>query len=136
MASGAGRGRSAAASMAAARTAGDRVAGSTKAMSPRAASRRARRICSLHDPTAAAVLADPAVVTGFGEGPVNVIDDGGGSRAWLMEREDGGGLVQDIEPAPPTRVVTAVDRQRVSSGLVEALTAARTTEPQHEEAAR
>jgi purine nucleosidase len=96
----------------------------------------ARRICSLHDPTAAAVLVDPAAVTDFGEGPVNVIDDGGGSRAWLMQREDGGALVQEVEAVPPTRVVTAVDRPRVSAGLVEALTSAQTTEPRHEEAAR
>jgi purine nucleosidase len=92
-----------------------------------------RRIVSLHDPTAAAVLADPAVVTGYADGPVNVVDDGAASRAWLMRREDGGELVHAVEPAPPTRVVTAVDGGRVAGGLVDVLTR---VDPNREEAAR
>ena len=65
----------------------------------------------MHDPLAAAVLLDPTYVTHWLEGPVNVIHDGALARAWLMAREDGGPLVQAIEPAPPTRVA-ARDRQR------------------------
>lgn len=94
-----------------------------------------RRIVSLHDPTASAVLADPAVVVSHLDGPVNVIDDGAGSRAWLMRREDGGELVHAVDPVPDTRVVTAVDGDRVAAGLVDALTAA-ATEPDLQEVAR
>jgi purine nucleosidase len=81
-----------------------------------------RRICSMHDPLAAAVLADPSYVTEWLEGPVNVIHDGALARAWLMAREDGGEIVQEIEPAPPTRVVAAVDDERFSADLLAALT--------------
>ena len=52
-----------------------------------------RRICCLHDPLAAGILVQPDYVTAWREGPVNVIGDGYLSRAWLMEREDGGPLV-------------------------------------------
>ena len=55
------------------------------------------------------------------EGPVNVIHDGALARAWLMAREDGGALVQAIEPAPPTRVAGAVDSARFRDDLVAAL---------------
>ena len=61
--------------------------------------KRGRRICSMHDPLAAAVLLDPTYVTRWLEGPVNVIDDGALSRAWLMAREDGEAPVQAIRPA-------------------------------------
>ena len=48
-------------------------------------------------------------------------------RAWswveLMAREDGGGIVQAVEPAPPTRVAAAVDDDRFSADLLAALTA-------------
>ena len=82
-----------------------------------------RRICSMHDPLAAAILADPSYATAWLEGPVNVIHDGSLARAWLMAREDGGAIVQDVEPAPPTRVVTAVDAARFRDDLVAALVA-------------
>jgi purine nucleosidase len=81
-----------------------------------------RRICSMHDPLAAAILADPSYVTRWLEGPVNVIHDGSLARAWLMAREDGGEIVQDVEPAPPTRVVAAVDDARFNADLLAALT--------------
>jgi purine nucleosidase len=81
-----------------------------------------RRICSMHDPLAAAILADPSYVTEWLEGPVNVIHDGSLARAWLMAREDGGEIVQDVEPAPPTRVVAAVDDARFNADLLAALT--------------
>ena len=38
-----------------------------------------------------------------------------------MAREDGGEIVQAVEPAPPTRVVTAVDAARFRDDLVAAL---------------
>ncbi len=82
-----------------------------------------RRICSMHDPLAAAILADPSYATAWLEGPVNVIHDGSLARAWLMAREDGGAIVQDVEPAPPTRVITAVDSARFRDDLVAALVA-------------
>jgi inosine-uridine nucleoside N-ribohydrolase len=82
-----------------------------------------RRICSMHDPLAAAILVDPAYATEWLEGPVNVIHDGALARAWLMAREDGGEIVQEVEPAPPTRVVTAVDAARFRDDLVAALVA-------------
>ena len=82
-----------------------------------------RRICSMHDPLAAAILVDPTYVTAWLEGPVNVIHDGALARAWLMAREDGGGIVQAVEPAPPTRVAAAVDDDRFSADLLAALTA-------------
>jgi purine nucleosidase len=81
-----------------------------------------RRICSMHDPLAAAILVDPTYVTAWLEGPVNVIHDGALARAWLMAREDGGEIVQAVEPAPPTRVVAAVDDDRFSADLLVALT--------------
>ena len=56
-----------------------------------------RRICSMHDPLAAAILVDPTYVTLWLEGPVNVIHDGALARAWLMAREDGGEIVQEVE---------------------------------------
>jgi purine nucleosidase len=82
-----------------------------------------RRICSMHDPLAAAILVDPTYVAAWLEGPVNVIHDGALARAWLMAREDGGEIVQEVEPAPPTRVVAAVDDDRFSADLLAALTA-------------
>jgi inosine-uridine nucleoside N-ribohydrolase len=80
-----------------------------------------RLVCSMHDPLAAAILADPGYVTGWLEGPVNVIDDGALARAWLMLREDGDAPVQRVEPAPPTRVAVGVDAARFSADLVRAL---------------
>jgi purine nucleosidase len=80
-----------------------------------------RRICSMHDPLAAGILADPSYVTGWLEGPVNVIHDGALARAWLMAREDGGELVQDVVAAPATRVAREVDHARFRDDLVSAL---------------
>ena len=81
-----------------------------------------RRICSMHDPLAAGILADPSYATAWMEGPVNVIHDGALARAWLMAREDGGEIVQQVEAAPPTRVVTGVDGARFNADLLAALT--------------
>ena len=38
-----------------------------------------------------------------------------------MAREDGGEIVQDVEPAPATRVALAVDPARFRDDLVSAL---------------
>ena len=76
----------------------------------------------MHDPLAAAVLLDPTYITDWLEGPVNVIHDGALARAWLMAREDGGELVQPVEPAPPTRVAAAADNARFRDDLLAALT--------------
>ena len=77
-----------------------------------------RRICCLHDPLAAGVLVEPEYVTAWREGPVNVIGDGYLSRAWLMEREDGGALAQPVAAAPPTRVADTVDADRFREDFV------------------
>ncbi len=81
-----------------------------------------RRVCSMHDPLAAGVLADPSLVTAALEGPVNVVGDGFTSRAWLMAREDGGPLAVPATSAPSTRVLTAVAGRRFLDELVRALT--------------
>ena len=80
-----------------------------------------RRICSMHDPLAAGILADPSYVTGWLDGAVNVIHDGALARAWLMAREDGGEIVQGVVPAPATRVAREVDHARFRDDLVSAL---------------
>ena len=82
-----------------------------------------RRICCLHDPLAAGVLVQPDYVSAWREGPVNVITDGYLSRAWLMEREDGGAIVQPVEPAPATRVAASVDADAFRDEFVRLLTA-------------
>lgn len=80
-----------------------------------------RRVCSMHDPLAAAVLLDPTLVTAATDGPVNVVGDGLASRAWLMRREDGGVPAVPAHDAPPTTVLTAVDAERFLARLVRAL---------------
>lgn len=75
-----------------------------------------RRICSLHDPTAAVVLTEPDLsVKDRIAGPINVIDDGSNCRAWLMVREDGGDLIHDGTANPDVDVPTAVDQPFVAS---------------------
>lgn len=79
-----------------------------------------RRVCPQYDALTAAIAADPSYATGWVDGPVNVTDDGGLGRAWLMLREDGGPLALPIRDVPSTRVVTAVDADRFLSRLVAA----------------
>ena len=80
-----------------------------------------RRVCSVHDPLAAAVLLDASLATQAVDGPVNVVGDGADSRAWLMRREDGGAPALRAHDAPPTTVLTAVDGERFLARLVRAL---------------
>jgi hypothetical protein len=53
---------------------------------------------------------------------VNVITDGYLSRAWLMEREDGGEIVQPVEPAPATRVAASVESEAFRDEFLARLT--------------
>ncbi|MEW9552854.1 nucleoside hydrolase [Nonomuraea sp. NPDC050783] len=81
-----------------------------------------RRIIPLHDPLAAGVLLDPAFATAWADGPVNVRGDGFLYRARLMRTHDGLPPAFPYEPAPATRVVTAVDARRFVADFVEVLT--------------
>ncbi|WP_214321199.1 nucleoside hydrolase [Nonomuraea sediminis] len=81
-----------------------------------------RRIIPLHDPLAAGVLLDPGFATAHVEGPVNVRSDGFLSRARLMRTHDGLPPAFPYEPAPDTRVITAVDSRRFVADFVEVLT--------------
>lgn len=81
----------------------------------------ARRVCPQYDALTAAIAVEPAYATDWIDGTVNVLDDGGIGRAWLMHREDGGPLALAVKEAPPTRVATVVDGKRFISELVAAL---------------
>ncbi|MFD1937361.1 MULTISPECIES: nucleoside hydrolase [Nonomuraea] len=80
-----------------------------------------RRIIPLHDPLAAGVLLDPSFATAWTDGPVNVRGDGFLYRARLMRTHDGLPPAFPYEPAPPTRVITAVDALRFVADFVEVL---------------
>ncbi|MFG1705837.1 nucleoside hydrolase [Nonomuraea sp. M3C6] len=81
-----------------------------------------RRIIPLHDPLAAGILLDPGFATASMYGPVNIRSDGFLSRARLMRTHDGLPPAFPYEPAPDTRVITAVDAPRFVADFVEALT--------------
>ncbi|MEV5408895.1 nucleoside hydrolase [Thermopolyspora sp. NPDC052614] len=81
-----------------------------------------RRIIPLHDPLAAGVLLDPGLVTAYAVGPVNVVRHGPQARAHLMRTADGLPPAFRYEPAPPTKVITAVDSARFVADFVEVLT--------------
>ncbi|MGW0811521.1 nucleoside hydrolase [Nonomuraea sp. NPDC002799] len=81
-----------------------------------------RRIIPLHDPLAAGILLDPTFATAHTDGPVNVRTDGFLSRARLMRTHDGLPPAFPYEPAPDTRVITAVDTARFVADFVEVLT--------------
>ncbi|MCT9930106.1 nucleoside hydrolase [Planotetraspora sp. A-T 1434] len=81
-----------------------------------------RRIIPLHDPLAAGILLDPGFATAWTDGPVNVVSDGFLSRARLMRTVDGLPPAFPYEPAPGTRVITAVDATRFVADFVEVLT--------------
>lgn len=76
-----------------------------------------RRACPLHDPTAAAVYADPDLVTDAYDANVDVAcsDDARGTT--VVDRR-AGGRPAFITRQPPTRVVTAVDRDRFVGALL------------------
>ncbi|MFC6080096.1 nucleoside hydrolase [Sphaerisporangium aureirubrum] len=80
-----------------------------------------RRIIPLHDPLAAGILLDPGFATAWVDGPVNVLSDGFLSRARLMRTHDGLPPAFRYTPAPPTRVITAVDAPRFVADFVEVL---------------
>ncbi|WP_214105286.1 nucleoside hydrolase [Acrocarpospora catenulata] len=80
-----------------------------------------RRIIPLHDPLAAGILLDPTFATAWTDGPVNVRTDGFLARARLMRTHDGLPPSFPHEPAPPTRVITAVDAPRFVADFVEVL---------------
>ncbi|WP_214415780.1 nucleoside hydrolase [Sphaerisporangium fuscum] len=81
-----------------------------------------RRIIPLHDPLAAGILLDPTFATAHVDGPVNVRGDGFLYRARLMRTHDGLPPVFPYEPAPATKVITAVDAPRFVADFVEVLT--------------
>ncbi|MGW4799536.1 nucleoside hydrolase [Nonomuraea sp. NPDC004297] len=81
-----------------------------------------RRIIPLHDPLAAGILLDPSFATAWADGPVNVRGDGFLHRARLMRTHDGLPPAFPYEPAPATRVITAVDARRFVTDFVEVLT--------------
>ncbi|GAA1505597.1 hypothetical protein GCM10009677_42490 [Sphaerisporangium rubeum] len=80
-----------------------------------------RGIIPLHDPLAAGVLLDPSFATAWVDGPVNVVGHRFTSRARLMRTHDGLPPAFPSTPAPPTRVVTAVDAPRFVADFVEVL---------------
>jgi purine nucleosidase len=75
-----------------------------------------RRACPLHDPTAAAVYADPELVTGFYEADVAVAcsDDARGTT--VVDRR-ANGRPAFVTRETPIRVVTSVDVDRFVAGL-------------------
>ncbi|MEV0594728.1 nucleoside hydrolase [Nonomuraea cavernae] len=81
-----------------------------------------RRIIPLHDPLAAGILLDRGFATAWADGPVNIMSDGFMSRARLMRTHDGLPPSFPYEPAPDTRVITAVDAPRFVADFVEVLT--------------
>jgi len=81
-----------------------------------------RRIIPLHDPLAAGILLDPGFATEYALGPVNVVWHGPQARAHLMRTADGLPPAFPYEPAPPTKVITAVDSARFVADFVEVLT--------------
>ena len=81
-----------------------------------------RRVSPQYDALTAAIAIDPTFVTASMTGPVNVVNDGGSGRAWLMAREDGGVLDVPVRPAPDTLVATGADGDRFIADLVAALT--------------
>lgn len=81
-----------------------------------------RRACPLHDPTAAAVYADPDLVTKAIQADVAVaISDDARGQTIVDRRHDGGQWAPPREPA--TTVVLEVDAPRFTADLVRVLTA-------------
>ncbi|HEY9523119.1 MAG TPA: nucleoside hydrolase, partial [Thermopolyspora sp.] len=80
-----------------------------------------RRVIPLHDPLAAGILLDPSFATAAVTGPVNVVTDGFLSRAHLMRTFDGLPPSFSYDPAPDTKVITAVDSARFVADFVETL---------------
>ncbi|WP_405149676.1 nucleoside hydrolase [Sphaerisporangium sp. NBC_01403] len=85
---------------------------------------RGRRVVPLHDPLAAGILLDPARATAAVLGPVNVVREGSLWCARLMRTPEGLPPPFPYEPAPGTRVVTAVDSAGFAGDFVQTLTRA------------
>jgi purine nucleosidase len=70
-----------------------------------------RRICPVHDGLAAALAVQPEWITEQITGPVNITFDGFATRAHVMRTWEGAPVAWDIEDAPDSTAVTAVDAQ-------------------------
>ncbi len=68
-----------------------------------------RRISPVHDGLAAALTVQPDWITGSMTGPVNITFDGFATRAHVMRTWEGAPVAWEIEPAPDSIAVTAVD---------------------------
>lgn len=80
-----------------------------------------RRACPLHDPSAAAVYADPTLVTDVLEADVAVACDEVARGATIVDRRAGGGPLA-APRRPATRVVLGLDAGRFVPDLVRVLT--------------
>lgn len=81
-----------------------------------------RRVCPLHDPTAAAVYAEPGLVTASFEADVDVACSDDARGATVVDRRRGGHPVT-LTRTPPTRIITGVDAPRFVEELLGALLA-------------
>ena len=81
-----------------------------------------RRVSPLHDPTAAAVLADPGLIADSYLANVDVACSDDARGATIVDRR-GGGRPRQLTREPGTRVVTAVDAERFTAELVAAMLA-------------
>ncbi len=75
-----------------------------------------RRACPLHDPTAAAVYADPDLVSGSYEADVDVACSDDARGATIVDRR-AGGRPAIVRRHPPTCVVTSIDTARFVTEL-------------------
>jgi purine nucleosidase len=82
-----------------------------------------RRVSPAHDGLAAGLLLRPDWITASVSGPVNITTDGFATRAHLMRTAEGRPVAWPAEPAPDTRVVTAVDADAFLADFLRVLTA-------------
>lgn len=80
-----------------------------------------RRVCPLHDPSAAAVYADPSLATEVLEADVRVACGDEARGATVVDRRKGGGP-WEAPRDPATRVVLGLDADRFVPDLVRVLT--------------
>ena len=69
-----------------------------------------RRVSSIHDGLAAALLVQPDWITESTMGPINVASDGFATRAYLVRTANGLPVSWSTDPTPDTFVVLDVDR--------------------------
>lgn len=81
-----------------------------------------RRACPLHDPSAAAIYADPTLVTDSIRARVSIGLDDESRGMTIVDRRRDGGPVQDAGDGAP-RIVLGLDVERFVPELVRALTA-------------